>query len=152
MSAGSILYGDDGNDTLTDCIGNDILFGGIGNDTLTGGLGSDLLTGSIGNDIVSLGKDTNADTVFYTNGDGIDTIKQFVIGSGGDRLSFNGIAHIDVLKAGKNTEFRISDGIGGNGGFGQGEFLLTVEGTNGFNTLNISSNLAATNTAQFWFS
>jgi Ca2+-binding RTX toxin-like protein len=150
-SAGNIFDGGDGNDTLTGGIGNDTLIGGAGNDQLVGGTGRDNLTGGLGNDILSLGSDKSIDTVFYRKGDGVDTIKQFVKGAGGDLLSFNGITHIDVVKSGQNTEFRISDGIAGNQGFGTQELLMTLEGTTGFNALNISNNLALTNTTQFWF-
>jgi hypothetical protein len=66
-------------------------------------------------------------------------------------LSFSRITHIDVVKSGQNTEFRISDGIAGNQGFGTQELLMTLEGTTGFNALNISNNLALTNTTQFLF-
>jgi Ca2+-binding RTX toxin-like protein len=150
-SAGNIFDGGDGNDTLTGGIGNDTLIGGAGNDQLVGETGRDNLTGGLGNDILSLGSDKSIDTVFYRKGDGVDTIKQFVKGAGGDLLSFNGITHIDVVKSGQNTEFRISDGIAGNQGFGTQELLMTLEGTTGFNALNISNNLALTNTTQFWF-
>jgi Ca2+-binding RTX toxin-like protein len=151
-SAGNIFDGGDGNDTLTGGIGNDTLFGGNGNDSLVGGLGSDLLTGGTGNDILDLGKDSNADTVFYSRGDGSDTVKQFVRGKGGDLLSFSGIANIDVVKLGTNTEFRIGDGIAGNAGFGTGDLLITLQGKTGFTTTNIIDNLASSNTAHIGFS
>jgi Ca2+-binding RTX toxin-like protein len=150
-SAGNILDGGDGNDSLTGRQGNDILIGGAGNDQLVGGTGSDKLTGGLGNDLLSLGSDKSIDTVFYHQGDGVDTVKQFVKGVGGDLLSFSGISHIDVAKLGQNTEFRISDGITGNQGFGTGELLIILEGTTGFNTANIFSNLASSNTSHFLF-
>jgi Ca2+-binding RTX toxin-like protein len=152
-SAGSILDGGDGNDTLTGGIGNDTLFGGIGNDNLVGGLGSDLLTGGKGNDTLSLGNnDGSPDTVFYTRGDGSDLVKEFVRAKGGDLLSFSGIADIDVVKLGTNTEFRIGDGIAGNTGFGTGELLITLQGRTGFTASNIADSLASINTAHFGFS
>jgi Ca2+-binding RTX toxin-like protein/subtilase family serine protease len=152
-SAGSILDGGDGNDTLTGGIGNDNLFGGNGNDNLVGGFGSDLLTGGIGNDTLSLGNnDGSPDTVFYTRGDGSDLVKEFVRAKGGDLLSFSGIADIDVVKLGTNTEFRIGDGIAGNTGFGTGELLITLQGRTGFTASNIADSLASSNTAHFGFS
>lgn len=63
------IFGEGGNDTLTSGGGNDTLIGGSGNDTLTGGVGSDTF-------------DYNAIT------DGNDTITDFTIGSGGDKLDF----------------------------------------------------------------
>jgi hypothetical protein len=107
--------------------------------------------GDLGNDILDLGKDSNPDTVFYSRGDGSDVVKQFVRGMGGDFLSFSGIADIDVVKLGTNTEFRVGDGITGNTGFGTGNLLMTLQGTTGFNTLTISNNLSSSNTSQFWF-
>jgi hypothetical protein len=41
-------------------------------------------------------------------------------------LSLSGVFAIDVVKAGKNTQFRLSDGIAGNTGFGKGELLITL--------------------------
>ncbi|MGA7937001.1 MAG: calcium-binding protein, partial [Kovacikia sp.] len=152
-SAGSILDGGDGNDTLTGGIGNDTLLGGNGNDSLVGGLGSDLLTGGKGNDTLSLGNNDNSpDTVFYTRGDGSDVVKEFVRAKGGDLLSFSGIADIDVVKLGTNTEFRIGDGIAGNTGFGTGELLITPQGRTGFTVSNMADNLASSNTAYLGFS
>jgi Ca2+-binding RTX toxin-like protein len=117
------------------------LLGGNGNDSLVGSSGSDLLTGGKGNDTLSLG-----------NNDGSDIVKQFVRGKGGDLLSFSGIANIDVVKLGTNTEFRTSDGIVGNIGFGSGDLLLTLQRTTGFNALTISNSLSSSNTSQLWFS
>jgi Ca2+-binding RTX toxin-like protein len=152
-SAGSILDGGDGNDTLTGGIGNDTLLGGNGNDSLVGGVGSDLLTGGKGNDILSLGNnDGSPDTVFYTRGDGSDLVKEFVRAKGGDLLSFSGIADIDVVKLGSNTELRIGDGIAGNAGFGTGDLLMTLQGTTGFTTRNIIDNVNPSNVARFGFS
>jgi Ca2+-binding RTX toxin-like protein len=152
-SAGSILDGGDGGDTLTGGSGNDTLFGGIGNDNLVGGLGSDFLTGGKGNDILALGNnDGSPDTVFYNRGDGSDLVKEFVRAKGGDLLTFSGIADIDVVKLGTNTEFRIGDGIAGNTGFGTGELLITLQGRTGFTTSNIADSLASSNTAHFGFS
>jgi Ca2+-binding RTX toxin-like protein len=150
-SAGNILDGGDGNDTLTGGIGNDTLFGGNGTDSLVGGLGSDLFTGGTGNDVLDLGKDTNTDTIFHSSGDGSDVVKQFVRGKGGDLLSFSGIANIDVVRLGTNTELRIGDDITGNAGFGSGSLLMTLQGTTGFTASNIADNLTSTNTAHFGF-
>jgi hypothetical protein len=110
------------------------------------------LTGGAGNDILSLGNNDNSpDTVFYTRGDGSDVVKEFVRAKGGDLLSFSGIADIDVVKLGTNTEFRLGDGITGNAGFGTGDLLVTLQGRTGFTTSNIADSLASTNTAHFSF-
>jgi hypothetical protein len=75
-----------------------------------------------------------------------------VRGKGGDLLSFNGIADIDVVKFGTNTEFRIGDGITGNIGFGSGDLLIALQETTGLNALTMSNSLSSSNTSQFWFS
>ena len=48
----ALLFGGDGNDTLTGGSGNDQLFGQAGNDTLLGKGGDDLLFGGDGNDVL----------------------------------------------------------------------------------------------------
>jgi hypothetical protein len=55
------------------------------------------------------------------------------------------------VKVGKNTEFRLGDGVAGNSGFGKGELLITLQGVTGFNSINLEYNLAVSNTAHFWF-
>lgn len=146
------LIGNAGNDTLDGGGGNDTLLGGNGSDFLVGGSGKDRLTGGAGKDTLQLGRDSHQDLVFYAKGDGSDTLQQFVRGRGGDLIAFSRIAAIDVVKVGTRTEFRVSDGIAGNAGFGTGELLVTMQGTTGFNAANMNDNLAASNTAVFWFS
>lgn len=87
----------------------------------------------------------------YTYGDGSDTLQQFVRGPGGDAIAFSGIAAIDLITISTRTEFRASDGIAGNPD-GTEELLVSMQGTTGLSAAaNISDNLPATNTAQFWF-
>src|SRR5207253_4518260 len=45
-----VIYGGDGNDTLTGGSGDDIIFGGAGDDVITGGAGNDFLIGGMGKD------------------------------------------------------------------------------------------------------
>ena len=136
------LTGNNAANTIDGGIGNDTLNGGIGNDILLGGVGADDLTGGIGNDLIYLGANDNAvDTVRYTAGHGIDTIYQFVRGMGGDKLNFTGIATFDVITSGTSTLVRVSDGIGGNTGFGTGQLLVTLSGTSGFTSANANLNL-----------
>jgi hypothetical protein len=56
------------------------------------------------------------------------------------------------VKLGTNTEFRLRDGITGNGGFGTGDLLITLQGRTGFTASNIADSLASSNTANFGFS
>ncbi|HEX4405901.1 MAG TPA: calcium-binding protein, partial [Polyangia bacterium] len=69
-SSGGILWGLDGNDTLTGGAGRDTLLGGSGNDTLNGGAANDTLDGGKGNDIVIGG----AGSDLISGGAGNDTL------------------------------------------------------------------------------
>ena len=115
--------------------------GNVADNVLTGGTGADTLTGGVGNDSLYLGSDTAVDNVNYTNGDGTDTVYQFVRGVGGDKLNFTGIANFDVITSGTSTLVRAGDGISGNAGFGTGQLLVTLSGTSGFNSTNANLNL-----------
>ncbi|WP_137908158.1 beta strand repeat-containing protein, partial [Dolichospermum planctonicum] len=130
------------NNNITGNAAANILTGGLGNDTLTGNAGSDTLIGGFGNDTLYLGLNDNAvDNVNYALGDGIDIVYQFVSGVGGDQLNFSGIANFDVITSGTSTLVRVGDGIGGNAGFGNGQLLVTLSGTSGFNSTNFGDNL-----------
>ncbi|MFM6753982.1 MAG: cadherin domain-containing protein, partial [Dolichospermum sp.] len=117
------------------------LTGTDGNDWIKGGSGTDNLSGGKGNDSLYLGSDTAVDNVNYVLGDGRDTVYQFVRGAGGDKLNFTGIANFDVITSGTSTLVRVGDGIGGNAGFGNGQLLVTLSGTSGFNSTNANLNL-----------
>src|SRR5262249_34709510 len=87
----ALLFGGDGNDTLTggsgneqvfgpagnDVLlgkgGNDFLFGGDGNDTLTGGTGNDQVFGQGGNDLMIWNPGDG--TALNEGGDGNDTVE-----------------------------------------------------------------------------
>ncbi|AFY47841.1 CHRD domain-containing protein [Nostoc sp. PCC 7524] len=146
-----VINGQGGDDTLWGLSGDDILRGGLGEDFLFGGRGEDTLVGGWGDDRLYLGNDRDIDTVVYNSGDGTDIVYQFTQGVGGDVLSFEGIVAIDVVTFSNITEFRLSDGIQGNSGFGAGDLLVELNGTTGFTADNIGANLAATNTAAFLF-
>jgi Ca2+-binding RTX toxin-like protein len=127
--------------TLTGNSGNNILSGGLGNDTLNGNGGADILIGGLGNDTLNLGLNDGAiDVVVYNTGDGSDRVNQFIRGLGGDQLQFNGIANIDVVTIGSNTQFRLGNGSS-TSGFGNGLLLLTLNGVTGFDATNISDNI-----------
>ncbi len=85
----AMLYGLDGNDTLTGGSGNDTLDGGNGNDTLNGNAGNDTLTGGAGTDSLTGG--TGNDTYLFDSDTalGTDTITEAAAG-GIDTLDFTG--------------------------------------------------------------
>jgi hypothetical protein len=68
-------------------------------------------------------------------------VHQFLRGVGGDLLQFNNIAAVDVRTVGGNTQFRLGDGVTGNGGFANGSLLLTLNGVTGFTSSNINDNI-----------
>jgi len=94
-AAADLIFGLDGNDTISALGTNDTLNGGAGNDTLNGGAGNDLLNGGTGND--SLIGGTGTDTL--NGGDGNDIIR-----SDGDGGIYRGDAGNDVMFSGLGTE------------------------------------------------
>ncbi len=116
--------------------------GTIGDDWMKSGAGADTLSGGVGNDSLYLGlNDRVVDNVKYAAGDGTDTIYEFVRGVGGDKLNFTGIAKLDVVKLGTDTQLRVGDGIVGNTGFGTGQLLVTLSATSGFTSADVNVNL-----------
>ncbi len=71
-TAGITLRGGAGNDTLNGGSANDTLLGGAGNDTLYGNGGNDGLTGGAGDDTLSGG--ANDDTYYFASYSGNDTL------------------------------------------------------------------------------
>jgi Ca2+-binding RTX toxin-like protein len=67
-----VLLGRDGNDTLTASSAGQLVNGRGGNDSLSGGVGNDTLIGGLGNDTLSGG--AGSDTYQYSVGDGVDLI------------------------------------------------------------------------------
>ncbi len=149
------LDGSEGDDNLNGGVGTDLLLGGAGNDVLTGGDSNDILVGGIGNDTITGG--AGSDTIRYANSDGQDRINAFTAGVGGDILSFSGMTTaldvrlVTTATAGTNTQIRVSDGISGNSGFGQGELLMTLIGV-ALTQADITTNVDATNRPTFLFS
>ncbi|MEV8466849.1 hypothetical protein AB0T83_08675 [Fluviibacterium sp. DFM31] len=126
QTTGLLLFGDDGDDTLTGGSGNDVLIGGNGNDTLSGMGGNDVLLGNAGNDsfdggagndILFIGE--NGDVVF-DGGAGFD--KAVVSNAAGLTLSvgswagverINGLTGNDTIDAtGLATGVTIASGAG----------------------------------------
>ncbi|WP_353931255.1 DUF4347 domain-containing protein [Okeanomitos corallinicola TIOX110] len=130
------------NNRITGNNAANVISGGVGNDNLNGKAGADTMIGGLGNDKIYLGANDGAvDIVYYTFGDGTDTIYQFTRGVGGDRIQFTGIDNIDVVTSGSSTQLRVGDGIANNDGFASGNLLITLSGISGFTTANVSDNL-----------
>jgi Ca2+-binding RTX toxin-like protein len=91
------LTGTEGNDSLNGRRGNDSLIGNAGNDTLIGGNGKDFLVGSAGDDLLDGGNNSDTlrgglgndiltggnrqDIFVFADGEGIDTINDFELGT-----------------------------------------------------------------------
>ncbi|MFO0808696.1 MAG: hypothetical protein U0746_08755 [Gemmataceae bacterium] len=89
IAAPAIIYGGNGNDTITGGNGNDTIYGGNGVDTIDGGAGSDTLAGDYGNDSLSGGAGDDilyggADDDYLNGGTGNDWL---IAGAGRDTLS-----------------------------------------------------------------
>jgi hypothetical protein len=96
-SGNDTLTGTEGNDSLIGRRGNDSLIGNAGNDTLIGGNGKDFLVGSAGDDLLDGGNGTDTlrgglgndiltggnrqDIFVFADGEGIDTINDFELGT-----------------------------------------------------------------------
>jgi Ca2+-binding RTX toxin-like protein len=104
----ALLFGGDGDDTLTGGSGDDQLFGQAGNDTLLGKGGSDMLFGGDGDDVLIGG--TGDDLVFGQAGD--------------DRMIWNPGEGTDTNEGGDGT-----DTVEVNGGNGAETFTATPNGT-----------------------
>jgi serralysin len=82
--------GGPGNDKLSGGAGADRVWGGAGDDILEGGDGNDSLFGDLGNDRLTGG--AGFDRFMYnTIGEGLDTITDFTLGGGGDRLEITDV-------------------------------------------------------------
>ncbi|MFM5315994.1 DUF5801 repeats-in-toxin domain-containing protein [Aeromonas veronii] len=117
------LEGGDGNDVLYGQKGNDILIGGDGIDILIGGTGSDTLTGGAGKDTFKWGA-----------GDigGVDVIKDFTTGTGGDVLDISELLTGEHANSGSLDAYLnfSSDGPGTN----KSTLTIDLDGTNGGTT------------------
>jgi Ca2+-binding RTX toxin-like protein len=124
------VFGQAGNDTIALDEANGalpaaLLFGGDGNDTLTGGSSADQLSGDSGDDIL-LGKGGNdvlhggAGNDVLTGGDGND---QVFGDAGNDRMIWNPGDDSDLFEGGDGT-----DTAEVNGGNGSETFMVTANG------------------------
>jgi len=115
---GSVIFGDEGDDTMIGQsagdvffgeAGDDELFGGGGNDQLFGGAGNDLLSGGPGNDLLTTETADGSDTLYGGAGDdeiaafgeiGTDAIHHISGGAGDDNITLQGGAYLVSLGSG----------------------------------------------------
>ncbi|WP_391481699.1 hypothetical protein [Nereida sp. NH-UV-3] len=77
------LTGGAGADAITAGAGDDVIVGAAGADIIDGGAGVDTITGGVGADTITTG--AGADNVVISSGLTMDTVKDFTVGTGGDR-------------------------------------------------------------------
>ncbi|HEA3202339.1 TPA: type I secretion C-terminal target domain-containing protein, partial [Aeromonas veronii] len=111
----NILFGGDGDDILRGIVGADTLVGGAGNDTLIGGIGADILVGDSGRDTFKWSSSDATST-------GVDVIKDFQPGVGGDVLD------ISELLSGEHADATSLDAyLTFSSGPGTGKSTLTID-------------------------
>lgn len=126
---GTMLFGNEGNDTLIGGGGNDTLYGGTGNDVIDGGAGDDFFTGDDGQDAVYGGSGND----FLYGGNGDDALYG---GTGNDTLG--GDAGDDTLVGGSGDNW-IYGGEGNDYVVGNGGCNLVVTGS-GCDTIGFNAN------------
>ena len=161
------IDGGAGNDTITGGDGNDTLIGGDGNDLITGGRGNDTALLGAGNDTFVWNPGDGSDTVEGQDGNdtlrfnGANVAETINISANGGRVRFtrdvanitmdvNDIEHIHFNALGGADKITVNDLAGTDvkqvdidlaatpGGTGDGAAdLVTVNGTNGNDTINV---------------
>ncbi|MFM5463508.1 DUF5801 repeats-in-toxin domain-containing protein, partial [Aeromonas simiae] len=119
-SLDNILFGGDGDDILKGMSGADKLIGGAGNDTLMGGIGADIQTGNSGSDTFKWGSSDGSA--------GVDIIKDFQVGVGGDVLDLSDLLSGEHANAASlDLYFTFSQGPGS----GKSTLTIDMDGSGG---------------------
>jgi Ca2+-binding RTX toxin-like protein len=144
----ALLFGGDGNDTLTGGSGNDLLFGQAGNDVLFGKGGNDLLFGGAGDDVLTGGAgddqvfgEAGNDRMIWNPGDGSDVNEG---GAGIDTVEVNGGNASEIFTVapnGSRVSFQRTDPAPFSLDIGSSENLM-VNMNGGDDTFTASNGLA----------
>ena len=125
-----MLFGAEGDDTLSGGTGDDYVSGGEGNDVLSGNDNADTLDGGIGNDTLS--GDSGDDTLYGQVGDDVldggAGIDRLFGGAGNDQLVFDS----NELNTGENNVVHFSGGSDFD--------VLLVDSNNQSNMIDMSHN------------
>ena len=108
-----------------DGISNPSLVGGSGNDTLTGLAGDDFLTGGTGNDTL-IGSE-GADRVFWSTGDGFDTLQATDDDNGEDMIIVMGTGHYDLSWSWDANDLQVGVAVDGNYDWNDAGGNITIE-------------------------
>ena len=153
-SVGALLFGKDGNDTLTGNSSSDeVLYGGAGNDTLDGkgsSTGGDSIYGGLGNDIINVTVATGSSA--YDGGDGTDTLNYAGLSSAANFVIYE--TELDVSQGSGSTvnatDIEILTGTNHGDTFSlsdsNGSMPETVTGGTGNDTFTLSNNSTVTST------
>jgi Ca2+-binding RTX toxin-like protein len=117
---GDTITAGGGADTIDGAAGADSITGGAGTDSITAGTGADTIVGGAGDDAILLGTDDDSavdDVRFETTGalNGADTVSNFVVGTGKDRIDFDFGTGSNIAKAalrGDGTDMQIATAAG----------------------------------------
>ncbi|WP_164736472.1 calcium-binding protein [Rhizobium vallis] len=104
-----------GDDMITDFSAADTINAGAGNDTINSGDGNDRIAGGTGNDTIASGGGN--DTIYYSRGDGNDTITESGYWDPDDQLVLSGINPTDVtlVRNGNDVTLVIAESVTGAG-------------------------------------
>jgi len=108
---GDHISGDSVDNYLDGRGGNDIIVGGAGNDWLEGGAGNDTLTGGADHDNLSGG--TGDDLFVFSDGNGDNTIHDFVVGAGSEDVldltgfGLSGVGDLAMTQTGGDVRIQI---------------------------------------------
>jgi len=148
LSGNDVIYGLGGNDIIEGFDGDDQLFGGDGNDILMSGSGIDMVYGGNGDDVIVLDYYNFEAGETYDGGVGNDTLQVDADFGQDSRVTFNlasgtftydsaayTIPNFTVGDTVAITSFENFDQI-----WGRYDGYITVNGTNGDNVINITTN------------
>ncbi|MBE9064667.1 hypothetical protein IQ256_27330 [cf. Phormidesmis sp. LEGE 11477] len=109
-----IIFGGEGSDRIGGKSGNDILSGDAGDDFIWGDDGDDIIMGGTGNDVLvgdNFSDGSGSDLFVFGNGDGMDTILDFEVGT--DRIGLvEGeltFVELTITQDGRNTLLGVAD-------------------------------------------
>ncbi len=140
----SLMYGFDGNDTITGNTGNDTIFGGNGDDLINGGAGGDFLNGGTGSDrfvYTFSGSNFASDAPAAGADTGYDTLTFDDFGAA-DKLSLSGYANFTGRNFSGTSAGSIEATLTSNTAIGaQGMLVVTDSAVN--TTGDLSNNIAS---------
>lgn len=125
--AGKIIYGYDGNNTITNYADNVYVSGGKGNDSLWGGAGSDTLYGGAGKDVFICTVNEGTDKIFDYTAD--DMLKILNVDGSNGKFKSSKFSGSDLTLAIKGGGKVIFSGVSADGTFNINSATYKISGT-----------------------